>query len=85
MELMLKQTKRALIFFLAIIFVVIGIAGFILPLIPGLVFIALALIIFSIFFPGIRTWADQHTVRYPKLHAVIIKLDGWVRRMIGDI
>ncbi|TSC69341.1 MAG: hypothetical protein G01um101456_246 [Parcubacteria group bacterium Gr01-1014_56] len=85
MELMIKHTKRILIFFLAVIFVLVGIAGLILPLIPGLVFFALALIIFSIFFPLLGDKARAVTRKYPKLDALVEKLDMWVRRMIGDL
>ncbi len=85
MELMIKHTKRTLIFILAVLFVVIGIAGLILPLIPGLVFIAVALVIFSLFFPIIGEKVRHHTVRYPKLHAIIERLDERVRRIVGEL
>ncbi len=82
---MIKNTKRAFFFLLAVVFVFVGMAGFVLPVIPGVVFIALALIIFSIFFPSIRERADRHTTKYPKLHAVIVKLDALVRNTIGEL
>jgi uncharacterized membrane protein YbaN (DUF454 family) len=85
MELMIKHTKRTLLFLIAVLFVIIGLAGIILPLIPGLVFIALALIIFSLFFPVIGEKARNHTVKYPKLHAIIEELDERVRRIVGEI
>lgn len=82
---MIKHTKRTLIFLLAVLFVVIGIAGFVLPLIPGLVFIAIALAIFSIFFPVIGERAQYHTRKYPKVQKVIRDMEERVRRMVGEL
>lgn len=65
--------------------VVIGIAGLILPIIPGLVFLAVAAIIFSLFFPIIGEKMRHHTKRYPPLHTTIEKMDEWVRRTVGDL
>lgn len=85
MELMIRHTKRTIIFLLAILFVILGFAGLVLPLIPGLVFFALSLIIFSIFFPTIGEWVRRHTIKYPRFHAVIVNLDERVRRMMWDL
>ena len=85
MELMIKHTKRTVIFLIAILFVFVGIAGLILPVIPGLVFIAVALIIFSLFFPIIVERVREYTVKYPKLHAIINSMDERVRHIVGDL
>ncbi len=82
---MIKHTKRTVIFLVAILFVFIGIAGLILPIIPGLVFIAVALIIFSLFFPIIGERVREYTVKYPKLHKVLNDMDERVRRIVGDL
>ena len=85
METMIKNTKRTLIFISAIFLVVIGIAGLILPLIPGLIFIALALVIFSIFFPEVGEKLHHYTRNYPRLQEAIKKMEDFVRRITGEL
>ena len=85
MELMIKHTKRTFIFLIGILCVVIGLAGLILPIIPGLVFLAIAVIIFSLFFPSIGEKARHHTVKHPKLHAAIERLEERVRNIVGEL
>lgn len=81
----MKQTKRTFVFILAIFCVLVGLAGLILPVIPGLVFLALALVIFSLFFPVIGHKMRHHSRHYPKLQDAIVKMEDWVRRTIGEI
>lgn len=85
METVIRHTKRTIVFLAAIFCVLVGIAGLILPLIPGLVFLALALVIFSLFFPRVGERVHHHTRHYPKLHAAIVRMEDWVRRTIGEI
>jgi uncharacterized membrane protein YbaN (DUF454 family) len=85
MTAVIRHTKRTIVFFAALMCVVIGIAGLILPIIPGLVFLAVAAIIFSLFFPIIGEKMRHHTKRYPPLHTTIEKMDEWVRRTVGDL
>ncbi len=81
----MKQTKRTFIFIVAIFCVIIGLAGIILPIIPGLVFLALALVIFSLFFPSIGEKMRHYSRNYPQLQEAIIKMEDWVRRTIGEV
>lgn len=85
METVIKQTKRTAVFIIAIFCVLIGVAGLILPIIPGLVFLALALVIFSLFFPVIGDKMRHHSRHYPKLQDAIVRMEDWVRRTIGEI
>jgi preprotein translocase subunit Sec63 len=47
--------------------------------------LALALVIFSLFFPRVGERVHHHTRHYPKLHAAIVRMEDWVRRTIGEI
>jgi uncharacterized membrane protein YbaN (DUF454 family) len=85
MEIMIKNTKRAVIVLVAFLFLVVGIAGIVLPVIPGLVFIAVSIILFSLFFPAIGEKTRRHTRKYPKLHQAIIDIEERVRRIVGEL
>jgi uncharacterized membrane protein YbaN (DUF454 family) len=62
-----------------------GWLGIVLPLIPGLVFLALAVVIFSIFFPSIRGHMHYHSRNFPKVQEAIVKMEQWVERTIGEL
>jgi uncharacterized membrane protein YbaN (DUF454 family) len=85
MSAMIKQTKRTAVFILAIICVLIGLVGVVLPLIPGVLFFALALVIFSLFFPVIGEKMHYHTRNYPKLQQTIVRMRAWVENTIGEL
>lgn len=80
---MRKQTKRIVILSLGVIFVLLGLVGLVLPFLQGFLFIAIGLLLLSLYSPTIREWMDKHTKRYPKLHAVVQKAEGWIVGIIG--
>ncbi len=82
---MWKKTKRALLLIAAILFIVAGIAGFVLPFLQGFLFLAIGIILLSLYSPTARTWIERHTVKFPALHRTVQKIEAWVVRVIGEV
>jgi len=80
---MRKHTKRILVLSLGVIFVVLGLVGLVLPFLQGFLFIAVGLLLLSLYSPTIRDWMDKHTKRYPTLHTMVQKVEGWIVGIIG--
>ncbi len=80
-----KEFKRVLVIVAAVIFIVLGLAGFALPLLQGFLFLGIGLILLSISSPRFRAWAITHTARYPKTHAALEKLEKWILGIIGPV
>ena len=78
-----KQTKRILVLSLGVAFIIFGLVGLVLPFLQGFLFLAIGLLLLSLYSPTIRAWMDKHTVRYPKLHAMVAKAEEWVVKVIG--
>jgi uncharacterized membrane protein YbaN (DUF454 family) len=65
-----------------VIMILIGIPGLVLPVIPGILFIVLGIIVLSIDLPMIKGMLDRMELRYPevgkrlkKLRSMIVKND----------
>ncbi|MSU73799.1 hypothetical protein EXS56_01535 [Candidatus Kaiserbacteria bacterium] len=82
---MKREFKRVLVSGAAIVFIVLGLIGLALPFLQGFLFLAIGLILFSISSPRFRRWAIVHTVRYPKTHAILEKIEKWVLGIIGPV
>jgi uncharacterized membrane protein YbaN (DUF454 family) len=80
-----KQIKRLSVLFLAVLSLLAGLAAFLLPILPGWLFIAIGLLLLSLCFPSLREWMDSHTQRWPKLHELIHKVRVWADRNIGEL
>ena len=81
---MRKKIKRITIFTVAWLFLIFGVIGLALPFLQGFLFIAIGLILLSLVSPRMRAFLDTHSARYPSLHKVIMKVEGWVVRMVGE-
>ncbi|MDP2648989.1 MAG: hypothetical protein Q8P19_03775 [bacterium] len=81
---MKKQAKRAAIFAVGLAFIPIGVVSLALPLSPGLLFLALAVILLSIASPSIQAWLERRTRNHPKLHRVVEGMQRRVGRFIGE-
>ncbi|MBC7836923.1 hypothetical protein H7X87_04075 [Acetobacteraceae bacterium] len=82
---MWKQSKRILIFIVAVIFFVLGLIGLVVPIMPQFVFFAVSIILFSILSPSIQKKVEFYTRKYPKVHKMVVKIDNWIRGVIGEI
>ncbi len=81
---MYKQTKRIVLVLTGILFIILGLFGLALPFLQGFLFLAIGVILLSLHSPKIRTWMDAHTLRYPKIHMAIQKLEKWIVGIIGE-
>ena len=81
---MYKQTKRTLLLLSGILFIILGLLGLALPFLQGFLFLAIGFILLSLHSPKIRVWTDVHTVKYPKIHSAIQKVEKWVIGIIGE-
>ncbi len=81
---MIKHTKRAIVFLVGFILVIFGLAAFALPIIPGIVFVVVGLLLLSTFSPSMREWIDKHTRRFPKVHEGVAKIQHFISRIVGE-
>ncbi len=84
-SIMKKKVKRALVLAIGIIFILLGLAGTVLPFLQGFLFIAIGLILLSFYFPKVRLWIEKHTEKYPRLFLIIKKVEKWITKIIGEI
>jgi len=82
---MIKHAKRVIIFTIGIVFLCLGILGLFLPFLQGFLFLIIALLLFSIYSPTLRDWVEHHTRKYPKVHEVVMKIQAFINRVIGDV
>jgi len=81
---MIRHTKRAIIFFIGLIFLFFGVIGLFLPFLQGILFIAIGLLLLSTYSPTLREWVERHTRKYPKVHEVVVKVQQFLTRIIGE-
>ena len=78
-----KNIKRIAVVTLGVTFLLLGLVGLVLPVFQGLLFLVIGLLLLSAYSPSLRQWIQDHTVKYPKLHAWAGKAEGWIERIIG--
>ncbi|HEV7701918.1 MAG TPA: hypothetical protein VGO63_00515 [Candidatus Paceibacterota bacterium] len=80
-----KKAKRILVFSIGVVFILLGLVGFVLPFLQGFLFVAIGLILVSFCFPKIRPWIHKHTKKYPFLFKIIERFEKWLTKIIGEI
>ena len=80
---MKKQLKKILVLTLASVFLVLGLAGLVLPVLQGWLFLAISALLFSMYSPAMRAWIDRRTINYPRLHGFVKKAEAWTTRVFG--
>ena len=78
-----KKLKRVLVIALGSFFILVGLAGLVLPILQGWFFLVLGGLLLSMYSPSLRAFIDRHTVRYPKIHAFVAKAQAWTERVFG--
>jgi uncharacterized membrane protein YbaN (DUF454 family) len=78
-----KQLKKILVLTLAGVFFVLGLAGLVLPVLQGWLFLAISALLFSMYSPALRAWLERNTARYPKIHAFVGRAQAWTTRVFG--
>lgn len=82
---MMKNTKRAAVLVVAVLFLVLGTVGLVLPFLQGILFLAVGIILLFFLFPSLRERTQKHTIKYPKFHAMLLKMEDYIGRILGDI
>ena len=82
---MQRNFKRAFVITIGFIFLFFGVIGLVLPFLQGIIFLAIGIILLSLCLPKFRFWVNKHTIRYPRLFAVITKMQGWIMKLTGEI
>lgn len=79
---MSQELKKTLVIAAGIIFVALGLAGLALPFLQGFLFLAIGLILLSLYSPRMQNWIHGYTKRHPRLHARVLRIRAWVIRII---
>lgn len=79
----LKTLRRAFYISLAIFFIIIGFAGLVLPILNGIFFLIIGLIILSFEFEQLETILENTTKRHPKIHHWYKKINSFLRKHLG--
>jgi uncharacterized protein YqgC (DUF456 family) len=82
---MIRSTKRAVILIIALLFLIRGVVGLVLPFLQGLLFLAVGFILLFFLFPSLREKTQKHTIKYPKFHAMMLKVEDFIGRIVGDL
>ena len=77
------RLKRILVFSAGILFVLLGLVGLALPFLQGILFLIIGIILLSITSPAIRAWVESHTRKFPKVHALVEKMEKRITDFIG--
>ncbi len=80
---MIALLQYILLSFLALTSILAGLAGLVLPFLPGALLIAAGLVLLSLLNPKVDAWLSKITVRYPTLHKMVEKLRVFISRIIG--
>lgn len=78
-----RDIKRWLVRIAGAGLIIAGVISGFLPFLQGWVFIAIGIIMISVTSKKINAWTESHTRRFPKLHALIQKMQSGVLRVIG--
>ncbi len=82
---MIRNTKRTFIFIIAVLFLILGVIGLVLPFLQGILFLAVGVVLLFFLFPNLREKSYKYTVKYPKVHTLILKVEDTIGRILGDI
>ena len=82
---MKRKLKRAALLVGAIIFILLGIVGLVLPFLQGFLFIGIGLMLFSLYSTKFRDWLLNHTQHYPRIHTQLEKIQSRISEWIGEV
>ena len=80
---MKAKLKTSFNYFTAIILIICGVIGWVLPILPGLVFIIIGLIILSIENPRLEKYIEGKLLNYPKIDNVFLAVRQKVKNIFG--
>jgi uncharacterized membrane protein YbaN (DUF454 family) len=75
--------RHFVVIFIALFLILAGIVGLVLPLLPGILFIIVGLLLLSAYNPRFEFWIHEQTKKYPPLHRAVLDLQAFIERIIG--
>ena len=66
---------------IGILFILLGIVGLFLPVLQGVLFLAIGLYFYSFSSPRLRLWLDTKIAPYPKLALACARIDQGIRKV----
>jgi uncharacterized membrane protein YbaN (DUF454 family) len=82
---MRKAAKKVFVLILGIIFLFLGMAGLVLPVLQGVLFIIIGLLLLSLCLPKIREHIRKHATKNQHLSRALDKAEGWLAKFIGEV
>lgn len=82
---MMKHTKRAVVLIVAFLFIILGVIGLVLPFLQGILFLCVGFVLLFLLFPALRDKSYKYTVKYPKFHTMLLKVEDYIKGILGDI
>ena len=82
---MQKKIKKILVLSLGVIFIILGLLGLVLPLVQGILFLVIGSLLLSLCFPKIRELIKKHTENHKHVSSLVIKVETWLVKFIGDM
>ncbi len=79
-----KHAKKVGILVVAVLFLIIGVAGLVLPILNGIIFLLLSLVLFSIYSETAKKLLHRIGSAHPKAASAVHKMEAWIARQIGD-
>lgn len=75
--------RHGIIIILALCLIIVGTAGLVLPLLPGLLFILVGVLLLSAYNPRFEFWLHEQTKKYPPVHKIVKDLEAFIDRILG--
>jgi len=82
---MKRHVKRISIQTLGFFCLLLGVAGIILPVLNGTIFLLAGLILLSVYSPRAKHWLNRIGDQHPKAQQIVRKLEGMVHRVVGEV
>lgn len=81
----MKKIKKTFVWILGIIFIIIGLIGLVLPIVQGILFLAIGFFLLSLCSPKVSLHINKHAEKYPNFHQKLKKVEAWVIEKVGEI
>ncbi len=82
--LMLK-IKKAILFVMGIIFIILGLLGLFLPILQGILFLFIGTLLISTSNPEINAFIHKFALKYPNIKKALEKTENYIAKFINKI
>jgi uncharacterized membrane protein YbaN (DUF454 family) len=78
-----RQLKKVIVITLGVLSIIIGLAGLVLPILQGWLFLAIGGLLLSMYSPRLRAWIHRRTEPFAHIHKFVVWAEGWTERVFG--